>query len=166
MTLNERTNEHARAIGLLAEAADGLSAGDTAWLQRHLAECPECSNYAELQRTVTSALKSVSVLASPSLVAATQARLQLRAAQLHESQARRTLISISITLGVATSISWGFALWNVWQWVQRTFELTAFAANSAIVVFSTLMLSPLSLVVAYFLLVRRTGKTSTAQAAS
>lgn len=161
---NDLSNEHVRAIGLLAEAADGLSPADTAWLQRHLAGCADCSRYAELQQSVSSALRSVSVLASPSLIAATQARLRVRAAELRESHSRRMLLAISISLGIATSIIWGFALWNVAQWVELHFELASFALSSGMLLLWALMLSPLSLLVAYFLLVRRAAKTSPARA--
>ena len=68
-------------------------------------------------------LRSVAVTASPALVAATQARVHERAAQLREHQARVVLIAVSFCIGVLSSTVSAWLWWRFGGWVAGRLSL-------------------------------------------
>ena len=108
---------HEHAIDLITRRMDGLAAEENAWLERHLAECADCSEYAFACEGVGELLRSVAVTASPALVSSTQLRLHARAEQLRDQQARLFLIALSFCVGALASAASAFMWWRFGGWV-------------------------------------------------
>jgi len=117
-------HEHERAIDLVTRrGVEDIASPDAAWLESHLAECPECADYASLVQSAGQLLRSVAVTASPALLASTQARVHERAAQLREHQARVVLIAVSFCIGVLSSTISAWLWWRFGGWVAERFSL-------------------------------------------
>jgi len=111
-------HEHERAVDLVTRRGeDDISTSDQAWLESHLAQCPECAEFAGLTESAGQLLRSVAITANPALVAVTQARVRARAEQLREHQARIVLIAISFCIGVLASTASAWLWWKVGGWV-------------------------------------------------
>jgi len=116
---------HERARRLIdARLVEGISSAEGAWLEAHLAECAECGARARSTEHALQFLGALAVKIDPAVVAATQARVQLRARELQEKQARMR------TLWIVGGLSWVCGaitaplLWEVIAWVGRRFELS------------------------------------------
>ena len=97
-------NEHDRAVDLLMRRdVEGMADADARWLEIHLQECEECAGFDRALSAAAHAVGAVTVMASAALVESTRARVQVRAQQLREQQARTMLIAVSFCLGVVTS---------------------------------------------------------------
>jgi hypothetical protein len=117
-------HEHERAIDLITrQGVDDIAAADTAWLESHLALCSECAEYAGLVASTGQLLRSVAVTASPVLVATTQARVQARATQLRDHQARVVLIAVSFCIGVLSSTVSAWLWWRFGGWLAARLSL-------------------------------------------
>lgn len=126
--------EHERAAGLLAERAiEGIEPPDEAWLQQHLAGCAECGGYANALALMRPALNSVPVTASDELVAATKARVRIRALELRERTARAALLSLSVTIGVVLSSVSLYYAWPLVRWMEARLEVPAFIVEPGFV---------------------------------
>jgi anti-sigma factor RsiW len=120
------THEHERAIDLVTgRGVEDIAAPDVAWLESHLALCAECAEYAKAFEQTGQLLRSFAVSASPALVVTTQARVQARAAQLREHQARVVLISVSFCIGVLSSTMSAWLWWRFGGWVAGRLSLPA-----------------------------------------
>ena len=118
--------EHERAIDLITRrGVEDIAATDAAWLESHLALCSECGEYASLVENTGHLLRSVSVTASPALVAATQGRVHARAEHLREQQARMVLIAVSFCIGVLSSTLSAWLWWKFGGWVAERIGLPA-----------------------------------------
>lgn len=116
--------DHHRAIALAMEAEiEGLKPPDAAWLQQHLAGCVECSTFVESLGLAQQALRRVPVVASPELVAATQARVRIRALELRERNARIAMLAVSSALCLALSAVTLVYAWRSLQWLQERYSL-------------------------------------------
>ena len=118
------SHEHERAIDIITrQGVEDIAARDTAWLESHLAQCPECAEYAALVASTGQLLRAVAVTASPALVATTQARVRARAAHLREHQARVVLIAVSFCIGVLSSTASAWLWWRFGSWVAERIGL-------------------------------------------
>lgn len=128
-------SDHERAAGLLAErAVEGIEQADTLWLEQHLAACSECSGYAAALGLARQALCSIPVTASEELVAATKARVRIRALELRERAARAALIGVSVSIGaIISSVSLYYA-WPLVRWMETRLEVPAFIVEPGFVV--------------------------------
>jgi hypothetical protein len=118
------SHEHERAIDLITrQGVEDVAARDAAWLESHLALCSDCAEYAALLAGAGQLLRSVAVTAGPALVATTQARVQARAAQLREHQARVVLIAVSFCIGVLSSTASAWLWWKAGGWVVQRLDL-------------------------------------------
>ena len=116
---------HERARRLIdARQVEGISSAEGEWLEAHLAECAECGARARSTEHALQFLGALAVKVDPAVVAATQARVQLRARQLREKQARMR------SLWAACGLSWLFGaltaplLWEAIAWLGRRFDLS------------------------------------------
>lgn len=117
-------HEHERAIDLITRrSVEDIAATYAAWLESHLALCSECAEYAGLVENTGDLLRSVAVTASPALVAATQARVHARAAQLQEHRARVFLVAVSFCIGVLSSTVSAWLWWKFGGWVAERIGL-------------------------------------------
>ncbi len=117
-------HEHERAIDLISRREiEGVTEAEARWLESHLAECAECSEYELAMGSAEQAMRSFTVMATASLVASTQARVQARAVELRERESRRFLIVISFAMGVVFSTLSAWAWWEVGGWMVERFGL-------------------------------------------
>jgi hypothetical protein len=129
-------HEHERAIDIITRrGVEEIAATDAAWLESHLALCTECAEYAGLVESTGQLLRSVAVTASPTLVAATQARVHARAAQLQEHQSRVVLIAVSFCVGVMSSAISAWLWWRFGGWVAERIGLPASLVEPGILLF-------------------------------
>ncbi len=126
--------DHERAIDLITRGVEDVPAFDAAWLESHLALCTECSGYAEACESTEELLRAVAVTASPALVAATQARIRARAAELDEQRSRTLLIAVSFCIGTLTSVFSAWMWWKFGGWVAQKLALPASVVTPGIFV--------------------------------
>jgi hypothetical protein len=128
-------NEHNRAIDLLTRRdIEGIADGDAQWLEMHLQECEECASVDRAMSGTARAVRSVTVMASASLVEATRNRVHVRAEQLQERESRRFLVAISFAMGVVFSTASAWAWWKVGGWMVERWSLPASFVGPGMVV--------------------------------
>lgn len=116
------THEHERAIELITRrGTEDLAAGDLHWLNAHLDGCGPCAQYAQDFDNTGHVLRAISITATPSLVASTQARVRARAMHLQEQRSRMVLIAISFCLGAMSSAVSAWLWWRFGAWVAERF---------------------------------------------
>jgi anti-sigma factor RsiW len=129
-------NEHGRAMDLLTRReVEGVSDADARWLESHLAACEDCASYELTLSGAERAMRSVTVMASASLVGLTQARVRACAAQLRERGSRRFLIAISFAMGLVFSTLSASAWWKVGGWMVDRFSLPSAIVGPGLVLF-------------------------------
>jgi len=129
-------DEHDRAADLVSRREiEGVSDADARWLESHLAACEACASYELALSNAERAVRSFTVMASASLVESTRARLQARAVQLREREARRFLIAISFAMGVVVSTLSAWAWWKVGSWMVERLSLPSVIVEPGLVLF-------------------------------
>jgi hypothetical protein len=129
-------HEHRRAIDLISgREIEGVTEAEARWLESHLAECAECTEYELAMGSAEQAMRSFSVMATGSLVASTQARVRARAVELRERESRRFLIAISFAMGVVFSTLSAWAWWEVGGWMVDRFSLPSAIVGPGVVFF-------------------------------
>ena len=111
---------HTRAKKLIvADRVEGISAGERDWLERHLADCDECSTEASRVMAAIQVFRAVPMTASPELVRRTSSMIWQRARQ--KQRARRE----SVPLWIATAVSAASMaytspyVWSALAWIGR-----------------------------------------------
>jgi hypothetical protein len=117
-------NLHTRANQLFAQSlVEGLVAGDQAWLEQHLRECPACSAEAASTRDVLSAWRTMPLNMPSDLAARTQIRIRLRAQEAAQNS------NGGVLLWIITAASWLLGVvsapfvWRVFAWVGAYLNL-------------------------------------------
>jgi hypothetical protein len=129
-------NGHERAIDVITRReVEGVSDADACWLESHLESCEDCAGYELAFSGAGRAMRSVTVMASASLVGLTQARVRARAQQLAEQQARTVLIGVSFCLGVIASTLTAWAWWKVGGWVAEWLGLPSGIVEPGVLLF-------------------------------
>ena len=109
-------NPHDEARELIA-LGDGLAAAQQTWLQRHLAECAACRDYAEATGRVIRVLRSLPVAADARLVRATQMRVRFHASRLRETRERMWLVGVAcLGVGISAAVT-APLLWRLFAWM-------------------------------------------------
>jgi ABC-type multidrug transport system fused ATPase/permease subunit len=80
----------------------------------------------------------MSIMASPALVANTQARLRARALLLREQRSRMALIALSFCLGALSSAFSAWLWWRFGAWVAERFGLSPAIVQPGIMLFLVL----------------------------
>ncbi len=120
------TKPHDRAHALIAASSvEGVTPPDASWLQDHLVACTECARYAEASTLSRQALHSLSFRVSPALVAATQARVRMRAEELRERDQRLIPVVISCVLAFAIGVMTTPLMWQAFAWIGGVIHLPA-----------------------------------------
>ena len=128
--------EHGRAIDLITcHDIEGIADADARWLEIHLQECEECASFDRALSGAAHAIRSVTVMASASLIESTRARVHLRAQQLREQQARAMLIAVSFCLGVVTSTLTAWVWWKFGGWVAQSLSLPSGIVEPGVLLF-------------------------------
>jgi len=112
--------DHERALELvMRHGTEELAGMDEAWLQAHLAECPECAGFAGSFQQSGEWFRGGNIVATRNLVTTTQAQVRARALQLEEHRSRMVLIAIAFCLGMCTSAMSGWLWWKFGAWVAE-----------------------------------------------
>lgn len=131
-----KSHEHERAVDLLIRRdVEGVAEAEASWLESHLAACRECAAFDLAMGDAAQAVRSVTVMASASLVASTRAKVHARAGQLREQEARRFLIAISFAMGVMFSAASAWAWWKAGSWIVERFGLPSAIVGPGLVLF-------------------------------
>jgi predicted anti-sigma-YlaC factor YlaD len=119
-----RNDIHDRARDLVtASSVEGLTPAETAWLHDHLASCSDCRQYSDAMALSRQALHSLSFRVNPSLIAATQARVHMRARELRERDQRLIPVLISCVLALAVCAVSMPLLWQTFAWIGNVVHL-------------------------------------------
>ena len=132
--MNNSDHQRARELVLLRDV-EGTSDSEATWLTSHLDGCAECSSFAEELALAELTLRSIPVVASASLVSATQARVRQRAAELRDQQARNFLIGISFCLGLLWSAGSAFVGLKLSAWLADKIHVASWLIAAGFVVF-------------------------------
>ena len=144
-------HEHERAVDLISRREiEGVTEAEARWLESHLAECADCSEYEVAMGSAEQAMRSFTVMATGSLVASTQARVQARAVELRERESRRFLVAISFAMGVVFSTLSAWAWWKVGGWMVERFSLPSAIVGPGLVLSWLLPVIFLGVVLAAF----------------
>jgi anti-sigma factor RsiW len=112
------THDHDRAQQVAALLLTGdVGAEERAFLERHLAACPDCATAAAAMEQGLAGLRSVSVRPEPALVASTQRRVREHASRLREEQGRRRGLVLSTMVAAVLTGLTGLSLWRMLDWV-------------------------------------------------
>ena len=134
--MNGNGNGHERAIDLLTRReVEGIAEADARWLEVHLAACEDCAAYELAISGAERAIRSVTVMASASLVESTRARVHARAEQLREHESRMVLIGVSFCVGVLTSTLTAGVWWKIGGWVVQWLGLPAGIVEPGVLLF-------------------------------
>jgi predicted anti-sigma-YlaC factor YlaD len=129
-------HEHERAVDLISRREiERVTEAEARWLESHLAECAECSQFELAMGSAQQAMRSVTVMASAGLVESTRARVRARAVELRERESRRFLIAISFAMGVLFSTLSAWAWWEVGGWMVERFSLPSAIVGPGVVFF-------------------------------
>lgn len=129
-------HDHERALDLITrEGVEGVTDSEGKWLDLHLAECPNCSSYATSLHSASQAIRSTTVMASRSLVTATQTRLRARALELRERDSRVFLIGLSFCLGMLSSTASAWLWWRFGTWAVQLLGLPESIVAPGVVLF-------------------------------
>lgn len=94
-------NDHERAFELCCMMlAQSINDDERSWLERHIAECPECDSRVQQTKAAVATLKSVSISATNDMVQSTRRRV--RELCLREETRRRRMRPIWISSAFAS----------------------------------------------------------------
>jgi anti-sigma factor RsiW len=117
-------NVHDRALRLIrAEQAESLSPDDRRWLHKHLADCPDCSQYADALRQALHSLRSLSVRLDPEVTRRTRLKLMARASQLEARQFRFQPLWGTLLLSAFWVFMTSRYLWKGFRWLGERYDL-------------------------------------------
>lgn len=129
-------NEHERATDLLIRRdGDEIPETDGRWLESHLAACQDCAAFELAMSGAEQAIRSVTVMASASLVHSTQVRVHARAQQLREQESRMVLMGVSFCLGVLVSTLTAWVWWKCGAWVAQALGLPSGIVEPGVLLF-------------------------------
>ncbi len=119
------TIDHERAHELMLDGRiDEISAADRKWLESHLSDCVECSQYSASLDQAVSGLRLPAVMADASLVRATQGRVRRRALQMQSHTAAMRPLWIAAALACAWATLTTPLLWAAFAWLGAAFSLS------------------------------------------
>jgi anti-sigma factor RsiW len=109
---------HVRAGRLIAaERVEGISGGDREWLDRHLAQCPDCQRLANATDNALASLRALSVPLPPALASRTQLRVYLRAREMRERRSAGWLLWTACGVSWAAGIASAPYVWRGFEWL-------------------------------------------------
>jgi anti-sigma factor RsiW len=111
---------HARAKKLIvADRVEGISADERDWLDRHLANCDECSTEASRLSAAIQTFRAVPMTASPDLVRRTSAMVLQRTRQKHTAGRESVPLWIATATSAASMASTAPFIWSGLAWIGR-----------------------------------------------
>ncbi|MGH9353789.1 MAG: hypothetical protein ACRD2G_16775 [Terriglobia bacterium] len=122
--MNPKDELHARARHLIdAERVEGLSPGESRWLNEHLARCEACAAWASDTDTALRGLKLVSVALPPGLAASTSIAIREQADELKQRRVRNVGLTVVCALSWIVGVASAPLVWRAFAWLGATFEL-------------------------------------------
>jgi hypothetical protein len=117
---------HETARRLVDQAAvSGVSAEEQRRLGAHLAECEECSRYAELSRRAARALDGFAFEVDPAAALRVQVAVQSSAARMASAEARFRRLAAGIAAAMLLSIAGSLVVWQGAAWLAGRWNLPA-----------------------------------------
>lgn len=135
--MNNSDHERARDL-VMSRGVEGLRQQESVWLDQHLAECAECSDFSASLRETAQMLRRLPVAATSALVSATRTRVRVRAAELREQEMRHMFIAISFCIGALSSAFSAYVWWKLGAFLADRFGMPASIVQPGIFVASTL----------------------------
>ena len=115
---------HQRAERLISTSrVEGISSADRDWLSSHLEGCVRCSEHAAALERVVATLRSVSISPDARLVEATRRRVQARAHEMREHDARMRALWMSCALSWMLGAVSAPLLWRGLEWIGQRLAL-------------------------------------------
>jgi hypothetical protein len=109
---------HGKASRLIAEErVEGISAGERAWLEQHLAGCAACARLASETGRALDSLRAVSVPLPPALASRTQLRVYLRASEMRERRGAGWALWAACAVSWAAGIASAPYVWRGFEWL-------------------------------------------------
>ena len=113
-------NQHLRALELMIDSLSRrsqVSSNDCAWLESHLADCPECASQESSIKMAISEMRSIPVMANPTLVHATQLRVRARAQELRRQEENMRPLWLACAFAFAWAVLALPFLWQGFAWL-------------------------------------------------
>ena len=111
---------HARAKKLIvADRVEGISPDERDWLDRHLADCNECSTEAARLAAAIQAFRALPMTASPDLVRRTSSMVLQRARQKQTARRESVPVWIATAVSAASMASTAPFIWSGLAWMGR-----------------------------------------------
>ena len=135
---NSDPHERARMIIAGAEGASGtgeISDADQSWLFAHLESCPACREFQENSREAIRSMRGIPIMATSSLVSATQTRVRQRAFELQRQQERLWVVFICCAAVKFSAVISTAVLWHVSEWMGQHARLSSPVWEGGFVVF-------------------------------
>lgn len=151
--MKKQIHERARELVTLS-SVEGISEADSMWLQKHMAECEECTQYAKSAAMARDVLHSISFKVDTGLVAATQMRTRMRAQELREREQKLIPIWISCVVALVVAAVSAPYLWQGFEWIGASAHWPSSVWQTGFVLF---WVTPAVLAFALVLMVKGSG---------
>ena len=117
--------DHERARELMMDVRiDQISATDRGWVEAHLSDCVECSRFSASLDDAVSTVRLPAVMASSSLVRATQRRVRARAVVMNAQTAAMRPLWIAVAMVCALATVTTPLLWAGFAWLGAALGLS------------------------------------------
>ena len=131
-----RSDAHERSRSLLDRAMAGeISPEEQRWLDGHLAECPECSGYADLSARARRALNSIAFDVDPSAALRVHNTIVGRATELAAAQSRSLSPWTASALALLVAIAGSGVMWQAVGWLAGHWNVPRSAWQMGFAVF-------------------------------
>jgi len=121
--MNPQSHERARAL-LRTARVEGLSSGDSQWLNGHLADCAECSAEASSLAVAIDSLRLLSVSAPVDIVCRTRLAVQQLADQRPPNRERTAFLCVAATMASMWAILTTPFTWSAFAWLGRMLRVS------------------------------------------
>lgn len=122
--MNAESHERARQLITRAQV-EGIRIDERAWLDDHLASCPECATAADGLTAAVQSFRRLSHPATPELVRQTRLAVRIRAEQLRATRSGWAPLWIATALSSISMVLTTSYVWEAIGWVGRVVHIPA-----------------------------------------
>jgi hypothetical protein len=127
---------HARARSLIdACFVTGISLDENHWLDAHIGECPECSDYLDLSKSAVRGLGEFSFEMIPGINSRIQFAITKRAAELEAERLLRLKSLMGFVTALLLTTLGSLAAWESTSWISAYMDVTQVSLQVGVVVF-------------------------------
>jgi hypothetical protein len=127
---------HEKARFLLQRSlVEGTSLGDRLWLNAHVEQCAECSQYAELSARTVRALDGFAFELDPAAAVRVENVVRSRAEGMKSAEARATSLWIGTAVAIFLTFAGSAATWRPLAWLASQWNFPSRVWQIAFVVF-------------------------------